>query len=177
MPQFDRPQSEHPQRTAWYRQPLVWLVVLIPASAVIMGVFAISLSFLSYDGLVVDDYYKRGLEINRELARDKAAASYALAATLDLDSRAGIAAARLHWKEGFDPPEALRFNLYHATRSGFDAHLSLQRLTRNKYTGAFPTLSPGDYHLQLEADDWRLTGTITAPGDGRVELTAQPSPS
>lgn len=177
MRPIDMPQRGSPQPTAWYREPLVWLIVLIPTSAVIMGVFAISLAFLSHDGLVVDDYYKRGLEINRELARDKAAASYALAATLDLDSRAGVAAARLQWKEGFRPPEALRFNLYHATRSGLDAQISLQRLTLDKYTGEFPTLSPGAYHLQLEADDWRLTGTVTAPVDGRIELTAQPSPS
>lgn len=175
MRRTDPAHRGNPQRIPWYREPFVWLLVLIPGSAVIMGIFAISLSVLSYDGLVVDDYYKRGLEINRELARDRAATAYALAATLDLDSRAGIAAARLSWNEGFRPPETLQFNLYHATRSGLDAQVSLQRLTFNKYRGKFPTLSPGDYHLQLEADDWRLTGTVTAPFDGRVTLAAHPS--
>ena len=140
-----------------------------------MGIFAISLSVLSDDGLVADDYYKRGLEINRELARDRAATAYGLSATLDLDRRAGIAAVRLRWKEGFDPPEALRFNLYHATRSGRDAQVTLRRATLDHYTGDYPTLSPGDYHLQLEAGNWRLTGTVTAPFDGRVALTAHPS--
>jgi hypothetical protein len=166
---------ENLQPIPWYREPLVWLLVLIPGSAVIMGIVAISLSVLSYDGLVVDDYYKRGLEINRELARDRAATAYALAATLDLDSHAGTTTARLSWNKGFRPPEALQFNLYHATQSGLDAQVSLQRLTLNKYRGKFPTLSPGDYHLQLEADDWRLTGTVIAPFDGQVKLAAHPS--
>ncbi len=165
------------QPVPWYREPLVWLLILIPGSAVVMGIFAISLSVLSYDGLVEDDYYKRGLEINRELARDQAATRHALAATLELDSLSGLAAARLRWGKGFSPPEALQFKLYHATRGGLDEQIILQRLTLDKYAGQLPTLSPGDYHLQLEADDWRLTGTITAPIDGRVVLTARPSPS
>lgn len=177
MQQTNRPHQDKYQTVPWYREPFVWLLVVIPASAVIMGIFAISLSLLSYDGLVVDDYYKRGLEINRELARDQAAAAYGLMATLHLDSRAGMAAARLQGKEGFSLPDALQFNLYHATRGGFDAQVSLRRLTPNRYIGAFPTLSPGDYHLQLEADDWRLHGTVNAPFDGPVVLTAHPLPS
>jgi hypothetical protein len=152
-------------------------LVLIPASAVIMGIFAITLSVLSYDGLVVDDYYKRGLEINRQLARDKAAATYALAATVDLDRRTGMAEVRLASNGNFNPPEALKFNLYHATRSGLDRQVSLQRLAPNKYIGRIPTLSSGDYHLQLEADDWRLTGTVNAPFGGRVVLTSHSTSS
>lgn len=177
MPQINFSHGKSRQPVPWYREPLVWLLVLIPGSAVIMGIFAISLSILSYDGLVVDDYYKRGLEINRELGRDQAATRYALAATLDLNSSTGSAIARLRWDEGFNPPEALQFKLYHATRSGRDAQIFLQRLTLDKYAGEIPTLSPGGYHLQLEADDWRLTGTVTAPIEGRVVLTAHPSPS
>lgn len=153
------------------------MLVLIPGSAVIMGIFAVSLSIISYDGLVVDDYYKRGLEINQELARDEVASAYALAATLDLDGHAGTATAQLQWKEGFIPPQALQFHLYHATRSGLDQEVLLQHLSGNIYRGKFPMLSPGDYHLQLESDDWRLTGTVNAPLGGRVVLTAHASSS
>ena len=66
----------------WYREPFVWLVILFPASAVIGGMITISLAISSDDGLVVDDYYKRGLEINRTLERDKAAARHGIQATL-----------------------------------------------------------------------------------------------
>jgi hypothetical protein len=120
---------ENHRPTVWYRQPLVWLLVLIPSSAVVMGVFLISLAVLSNDGLVVDDYYRHGLEINRQLARDEAAAAYALAATLQLDH----------------------------------------------YTGKLPRLAPGRYHVHLEADDWRLTGSLLTPVDSQVELAAGPS--
>lgn len=91
------------QPITWYREPWLWLVILIPASAVVMGILAISLSFVSYDGLVVDDYYKRGLEINRDLARDRAAANYALGARVVLDRSRGSATAWLSWGNGFRP--------------------------------------------------------------------------
>ena len=33
----------------WYREPMVWLVILIPFSAVIMGAILLTLSIMTYD--------------------------------------------------------------------------------------------------------------------------------
>ncbi|MGF1614808.1 MAG: FixH family protein [Gammaproteobacteria bacterium] len=166
---------ENHRPTVWYRQPLVWLLVLIPSSAVVMGVLLISLAVLSNDGLVVDDYYRHGLEINRQLARDEAAVAYALAATLQLDPHTETASVRLRWGNGFSPPNTLQCNLYHTTRSGLDTQVDLQPLTPHHYTGKLPRLAPGRYHVHLEADDWRLTGSLLTPVDSQVELAAGPS--
>ena len=57
----------------WKQEPMVWLLIAIPLSAVIMGVVIITLAINSYSGLVVDDYYKKGKHINRVIARDKCA--------------------------------------------------------------------------------------------------------
>ena len=54
---------------AWYREPLVWLLISFPLTAVIAGFFTLYLAIISSDGLVVDDYYHRGKEINKSLAR------------------------------------------------------------------------------------------------------------
>ena len=51
----------------WYKVPFVWLVVGIPLSAVIMGGVILYFSIVSFDGLVVDDYYTEGKKINRVL--------------------------------------------------------------------------------------------------------------
>ena len=40
--------------SVWYREPMVWLVLMIPASAVVMGAVMLSLAVSTYDGLVVD---------------------------------------------------------------------------------------------------------------------------
>jgi hypothetical protein len=71
----------------WYREPWVWLMIALPASAVVAGMITIYLAVVTSDGLVVDDYYKRGKAINRVLARDMAAARYQLKATIDIDLR------------------------------------------------------------------------------------------
>lgn len=162
---------------SWHREPWLWLVIMIPAAAVLMGITMVIVSVVSYDGLVVDDYYKQGLAINRSLARDQTAAAYGLNATLDVDESQGAVAATLAWQAGFTPPHTLRLGLYHATRSGFDAELSLQRATPNRYTGHLPSLSPGKYYLQLEAHDWRLRGTLRQPGNQHGVELSYPTPS
>jgi hypothetical protein len=48
------------QKTPWYREPWVWLMIAFPMSAVIGGMITIYLAVTTSTGLVVDDYYKRG---------------------------------------------------------------------------------------------------------------------
>ena len=57
----------------WKREPMVWMLIAIPLAAVIMGVVMITLASQTFSGLVVDDYYKKGKQINRVLARDRLA--------------------------------------------------------------------------------------------------------
>ena len=69
----------------WYKVPFVWLVVGIPLSAVIMGGVILYFSIVSFDGLVVDDYYTEGKKINRVLKRDKAAYIHGLRAQVQIE--------------------------------------------------------------------------------------------
>ena len=71
--------------TRWYQEPFAWLVLGIPVVAVLTGMIMLSLSIRGFDGLVVDDYYKRGKEINRTLERDQAAVDQALSAQLSME--------------------------------------------------------------------------------------------
>ncbi len=154
----------------WYREPLVWLVVGIPATSILMGATMIALAVSSEDGLVVDDYYRRGLEINKVIRRDEAASDYRLEADVVLDPAKGIVRATLVGREGFVRPPMLRLALSHPTRSGLDRELFLQRLDLGTYQHDLSALSPGNWHVQIEADDWRLTGRIRVPNERRVLL-------
>ena len=53
----------------WYREPWPWILMSGPAAVLIAGAATLWLAFTSSDGLVADDYYVRGLQINRELAQ------------------------------------------------------------------------------------------------------------
>ena len=75
----------------WYRQFWPWFLIAIPLFAVITGLFTVVIATVTSDGLVVDDYYKRGLSINRVLARDQQAAELGIKAA-DLPELAELAA-------------------------------------------------------------------------------------
>lgn len=150
----------------WYREPMMWLVMMIPASSVVMGAVMLGLAVSSYDGLVADDYYKQGLEINRSLARDEMAARHGLAAELAPADAGEELRALLQSDEGFEYPETLHLRLFHATRSGLDRHILLRRTGLRTYAGRRPELEPGHWYVQLDSGGWRLKGELHAPAAG-----------
>ncbi|MBI5611932.1 MAG: FixH family protein [Gammaproteobacteria bacterium] len=154
-------------KPVWYREPMVWMVILIPLTAVAMGVLILVLAIRSDDGLVVDDYYRQGKQINRVLARDRAAAARGLAGDVELDSARGELRVRL----GADAlPENIEFQLLHATRAGFDKQMVIPRGADGVYRAPLPELAPGRWNLQLSAQDWRLVGSLTAPAERRAAI-------
>ena len=148
--------------TPWYREPWVWLMIAFPLSAVIGGMITIYLAVVTSDGLVVDDYYKRGKAINRDLARDTAAASYQLKASIDLDLRDNRMQLQLESATAV-MPKRLTFSLLHPTQPGHDQVISLQHAGDGVYSGDIDEVGRGKWYLQLEADDWRLSGSMQIP--------------
>ena len=53
----------------WYRDRWPWILMSGPIAVVVAGAFTAVLAVRSADGLVAEDYYKRGLAINQALAR------------------------------------------------------------------------------------------------------------
>ncbi|MDX1519575.1 MAG: FixH family protein [Gammaproteobacteria bacterium] len=140
----------------WSREPYVWLVISFPAAAVIAGIITIILAVKSDDGLVVDDYYKRGLEINRTLDRDRMAQEYRLEAGIVYPAADGNMHVQLVSKTEHVLPDIIDFKLLHATRKGFDRSFSLARSDNGKYRIPVSTLEPGRWHILIETEDWRL---------------------
>ncbi|HJW81677.1 MAG TPA: FixH family protein [Acidiferrobacterales bacterium] len=155
---------------AWYREPLVWLIISFPLSAVVAGFFTLYLAIISKDGLVVDDYYQKGKEINLSLARDRAAAQHGLRAGVTLDSAKQQVVVQLNAAKDQHLPDRLDLRWLHATRAGFDRTQMLIRSPDGRYRSAFPELAPGHWYVQIEAQDWRLQGSLRIPGEARLEL-------
>lgn len=155
----------------WYREPWVWLLILFPASAVIGGMITIYLAVTTSTGLVVDDYYKRGKAINRDLARDEVAVQYGLTATLTLDMQENRVQLVLGSNSGLQPAE-IRLSVLHPTQPGRDQLVRLTPVAVTTYRGGLQALTDGHWYLQLEADDWRLSGRMTVPLAEPVILAA-----
>jgi hypothetical protein len=146
----------------WYRELWVWLLIALPLTAVIGSMITIYLAVSTADGLVVDDYYKRGKAINMDLARDAAAARYQLKASIDLDLRDNYMRLQLE-NSAADFPETLTFSLLHPTQAGYDQVITLQHVGDGVYSGRIGETARGKWYLQLEADDWRLSGSMQIP--------------
>lgn len=158
--------------TPWHREPFVWLLIALPLAAVVGGFVTLALAIQSDDGLVVDDYYRKGREINRVLARDDAALRYGLASDLEFDAERRLVRARLSGDPSLARPARLHLRLFHATRGGFDRELDLDRTPDGSYHALLPPLAPGRWHVQLEAADWRLVGSAVFPGASRLVMKA-----
>ena len=56
---------------AWWRHPLMWMVIGGPAAVVVASFVTFWLAWRSPDALVSEDYYREGVEINKTLAAKK----------------------------------------------------------------------------------------------------------
>lgn len=151
----------------WYREPWVWFVAALPAVAVAGSFAALGIAIATDDGVVADDYYKRGLEVNRVLGREARARELRLAATASI-SGAGVTVAMRGTKEIF--PD-LRLRLVHPTRSGLDQTVTL-RASGGLYEGRAVRLNGETRLLVLEdaGSTWRLAGTWNGR-DAQAELS------
>jgi len=66
----DLPQATPPP--PWWKHGLVWLVIAGPVAVIVAGLVTVWIAVRSPDPVVAEDYYRRGVEINKTLARDKA---------------------------------------------------------------------------------------------------------
>lgn len=144
----------------WFREPWVWLIIALPASAVLGGIVTIWLAVVSDDGLVEDDYYKHGLEINKTLDRDKAAINYDLVANLKISEGQNRIQISFDANDKFTHPSSIKISFLHPTMKGQDQVLILHVDGKGIYAGVLPSLINSRWYLQIEADDWRLLENV-----------------
>lgn len=161
-----------PSPKPWYREPWPWFLMALPLAAVIGGMITLWYAVTSNDGLVVDDYYKKGLAINQTLRRDAAADALHLRAALSRDPL-GALTVRLEGKLQSYPPQ-LQLRILFPARAGKDQTVSLQATGPGQYAGHCQPLSRGKWYLILEdkAQTWRLLGEWAVPQTHTVSLTA-----
>ncbi len=147
---------------------MVWLVLAIPASAVVVGAILLILAITSNDGLVADDYYARGRAINRVLNRDHFAERHAMRG--DLHFYSDRISLRFESSNGLRDGESLALYFVHPTRSGEDRVLKMERVTQSTFSVLRPELAPGHWRVQVETLRWRLLGYMHSPSFNAISL-------
>jgi len=160
-----------PTSKPWYREPWPWILMAGPVIVVIAGFVTLWLAASTFDGLVVDDYYKEGLAINRSLERDRLAAQMGLEGEVVLAEDTSRVSVRLR-AEAPGLPSAVRILLAHPARPDLDQAAILRRKGEGAYEGALTPLAPGRWLVMLEDEDksWRLVGSWKVPQEKAARL-------
>ena len=142
----------------WYRQFWPWFLIMLPASVVVAGLSTVYIASRHADDLVVDDYYKEGLAINRQLQKKHLADELQLSARLQF----GPGNVTVHLSGPVDDP-ALRLSLSHPLEADRDFTVSLSRVGPGLYRGTLEHSIAPRWHWTLESQHenrWRLDGAI-----------------
>ena len=148
------------------------MVIAIPAAAVIAGAVMLVLANATWDGLVADDYYQRGMQINQSLARDSEAARLGLGATLTFPAP-GVVEARLTGAAAVLGGDRLNLRFARAARAGADVRIPMTRGAGGIWRGVLPAVPSGKWYVELGNEQWRLTAPVRMPASaGELVLHA-----
>lgn len=157
----------------WYSYPLVWMLIAIPASAVVMGVIMIWLAVSTDDGLVEDDYYKQGLAINEVITRDKRAAELGLSASLRFDANSDVIVLQFGKGKLADYPEQLTLHVQHATHADSDVLVTLNHGIDDHYIGNVDKpIHQGIWYFELVNEAWKLSARHHVLQSNQFDLTS-----
>jgi hypothetical protein len=152
----------------WYRQFWPWFIIALPASVVVAGLSTLYIANRGADDLVVDDYYKNGLAINRQLEKRQRATDMGISAHLlfseqsvSITTSGPVVAGELH------------LLLSHPLEADRDFDVILSRIGPDLYRGKLPQPIAPRWHWKLELDapaGWRLDGVVEAADIGNAAI-------
>jgi hypothetical protein len=140
----------------WHAEPWPWLLMAGPALVAVALLATGWLAISSDDGLVAQDYYKRGLLINQTLKRGGAEDRIERGAIVRVATN-GEARVRLHGVA--KSPAWLRLTVARANEHADGFVIELASANAEEWAGTLPRLRPGRWIVTLDSDAWRLPVT------------------
>jgi hypothetical protein len=152
----------------WYREPWPWILATGPFIVVVAALYTAWLAVVSNDGLVTDDYYRKGLSANQTIARSELAAKMGLVAGVRIAGDTLSVRMEARDKSLVMPP-TLAVTIAHPTRAGLDQSRVLVR-SGDVYSGEVHLPAAGHWLVLLEDErkTWRLMGNVILPANGET---------
>lgn len=155
--------TDNDPKRPWHREPWPWVLIAIPGVTILWSIFLILFSFQQHVSMVEDDYYDKGMGINRELSRDIKAADLGLSARVSFTDRERLdivleSPKRRDWDQ-------LQVGLSHATIGGHDQTVMADRVGQGRYRARIEPLTPARWYIDIRNpdNDWRLRGPLKTP--------------
>ena len=132
----------------WYKQGWPWALIAIPFLTVVAGVITFIIANDTSDSLVLDDYYKKGLAINSNIARLELAQKQQFSASIKVDQTVNLLSLKLTAKVKLPPQLNLTFS--HPTLKVHDQSIVLEQLTEGEYIAELRPLESAYWHVAIE---------------------------
>ncbi|MEM8560758.1 MAG: FixH family protein [Pseudomonadota bacterium] len=148
----------------WYRQFWPWFLIILPGSVVVASLATLIIANYGADDLVVDDYYKTGLSINRQLEKKQRSNDLGISARLGVTQR--------HVTVRVTGPvssNSLNLLLSHPLEADKDFTLTLSRIAPGVYQSPLPKAVAPRWHWTLDHEGtggWRLDGNLESDDFG-----------
>jgi hypothetical protein len=154
----------------WFREPWPWILAAGPAIVVVAGITTAWIAIKSNDGLVTEDYYKKGLAVGHTLAQSDRATKVGLQAGVRVST--DTLTVRLAATDTtFVLPPTLVVTVSHPTRAGLDQTRILAR-SGDTYAGEYRLPASGHWLVMMEDESktWRLMGNVILPATGETMI-------
>ena len=161
---------KHGRKSIWWREPMVWLIMALPLTAVVAGLTTVWIAFTKADKIIGDS--STGIEVTQANEMDKRA--HYLRLTADIDASHGLLTLRLHGRRMQSTSEQLVLRVVHQADVS-NTLLPLHIQHDGNYGITLPAMVPGACQVILEPTNhkWRLVGTWQTPFNGEFHLAAK----
>lgn len=161
----------------WYREPWPWILAAGPFIVVIAGLTTAWIAVKTNDGLVTEDYYKKGLAANQTIAQSERAIKAGLSAGIHVSENLLTVSLRAT-DVRFVMPPTLVVTISHPTRAGLDQTRLLTH-SGGKYAAEFRLPAAGHWLVLVEdeAKTWRLMGNVILPALGETIIGGATEPA
>jgi hypothetical protein len=137
-----------------------------PALVIVAGVGTSIVAFTGADGLVADDYYKQGLSVNRQIARDAAAREGGIEGEL----QAIPGAVRVVLRSRVALPERLTLRFVHPAHASQDRVVYLAQRGDGAYEAPLADLGAVRWRAIVETADWRVSAILNPKAGNTAAL-------
>jgi len=162
----------------WYNEPWMLLVLGGPAIVIVAALFTFYLAWHDSDNVVSKDYYKQGINIDKDIHRDAKAGEFKMQANANVDATGHI---QLQL-EGKTLPDTITMIISSYSRSSEyenNQKITLSQVKAGRYEGLLTLPSLTDtakiklWHVKIEGPDWRLTADWRDPLHNALQLKPQ----
>jgi uncharacterized protein len=166
-------------RDHWYKEPWMLLVLGGPAIVVVAALFTFYIAWQGEDNVISKDYYRQGVNINKDIDLDKKSIEYNVLANAKVDS-SGTIQLQLEGKINFPATIQMELSSY-SPGSEYEAmqKSTLTQIKPGRFEGAVKIPSPSEsanlklWHVKIIGPDWRLTADWHDPLHSSLQLKPQ----